>query len=430
MKMRFVLLASVLLNAGLATAFFLTRPAEKPAPVVEVAPAPAKAVPAPDARDTRVVETASTVTNDFTWAMLESEDYKDYIARLRAIGCPEQTIRDIIIADVNSLYGRKIAALRPTSADFKFWKTNDREARTAQRDRERKQEELERERNKLIKELLGVDLDTELGKWDGRSDPNERRYGFLPPEKQEQMIALREKYREMERTMFGNGNNGWNSENRAKYLALRAQMEAEIAQVLTPAEFEQYQLRNSRTAEGMREELVSFQPTESEFREIFKLKKAYNDQYGMYGGGGDDAAQQQRRLAQQQLEEQMKALLGADRYKDYALTQDERYRDLYEFTQRNNLTADAAKSVFDMRLAAEAERRRIENDQSIPPAEKKVLLTAMGQQTYAALSQVMGANVFKEYQQHSSWINRVFRYEEPRPANGGNNQSGERTIRR
>jgi hypothetical protein len=425
MKMRFILLASVLLNAGLAAAFFMARPAQKPAPAAAATPTPAKAAPAPEGRATRIVE---SVTNDFKWAMLESEDYKEYIVRLRAIGCPEQTIRDIIIADVNSLYGARIAALRPPASEYKFWKTNDREARNAYRDRERKKEELERERNKLIKELLGVDLDTELGKWEGQGDPNERRYGFLPAEKQAQMIALRDKYREMERTMFGN--NAWNPENRAKYLALRAQMEAEMAQLLTPAEFEQYQLRNSRTADVMREELVSFQPTEAEFREMFKLKKAYNDQYGMYGGGGDDAARKQQQLAQQQLAEQMKALLGPERYKDYAMAQDERYRDLYEFTQRNNLAGDAAKQVFEMRMAAEAERQRIEKDQSLTSDQRKAMLLAMGRETSTAVSQVMGENVFKQYQQNSGWMQRLTRYEEPRPANSGGNQSGDRTIRR
>src|SRR2546426_2113445 len=39
------------------------------------------------------------VTNQFRWRQLETEDYRAYIARLRAIGCPEQTIRDIVIAD-------------------------------------------------------------------------------------------------------------------------------------------------------------------------------------------------------------------------------------------------------------------------------------------------------------------------------------------
>jgi hypothetical protein len=40
----------------------------------------------------------------FQWKQLESSDYRTYIANLRAIGCPRQTIRDIITADVDSLY--------------------------------------------------------------------------------------------------------------------------------------------------------------------------------------------------------------------------------------------------------------------------------------------------------------------------------------
>src|SRR5687767_831304 len=39
----------------------------------------------------------------FDWRLVESEDYKKYIVNLRSIGCPEETIRDIITADVNKL---------------------------------------------------------------------------------------------------------------------------------------------------------------------------------------------------------------------------------------------------------------------------------------------------------------------------------------
>jgi hypothetical protein len=40
----------------------------------------------------------------FQWSELESSDYPTYIANLRRVGCPEQTIRDLITADVDSLY--------------------------------------------------------------------------------------------------------------------------------------------------------------------------------------------------------------------------------------------------------------------------------------------------------------------------------------
>src|SRR6266436_5402014 len=43
----------------------------------------------------------------FRWSQIESPDYRVYVANLRGIGCPEQTVRDIIRADVGSLYAAK-----------------------------------------------------------------------------------------------------------------------------------------------------------------------------------------------------------------------------------------------------------------------------------------------------------------------------------
>ena len=62
----------------------------------------------------RELETESTAVSQtsapappptpFHWRQLESTDYRIYIANLRGIGCPEQTLRDIITADVDSQY--------------------------------------------------------------------------------------------------------------------------------------------------------------------------------------------------------------------------------------------------------------------------------------------------------------------------------------
>src|SRR5690242_7331814 len=57
----------------------------------------------------------------FSWREVESEDYPTYVANLRDIGCPEQTIRDIIIADVNALYGQK-RATNIITAEQQWWR--------------------------------------------------------------------------------------------------------------------------------------------------------------------------------------------------------------------------------------------------------------------------------------------------------------------
>ena len=44
-----------------------------------------------------------TVVKQMTWEMVEAADYRVYIENLRNIDCLEETIRDIILADVNKL---------------------------------------------------------------------------------------------------------------------------------------------------------------------------------------------------------------------------------------------------------------------------------------------------------------------------------------
>jgi len=53
----------------------------------------------------------------FRWSQVESADYPAYIANLRAIGAPEKTIRDIILADVKSHTNRVLKRRRKKTAD-------------------------------------------------------------------------------------------------------------------------------------------------------------------------------------------------------------------------------------------------------------------------------------------------------------------------
>src|SRR5437868_1476460 len=58
--------------------------------------------------DTNAVHTRVVVRKQFfAWQELESPDYLTYVGNLRSIGCPEPTIHDIIVADVNLLYAWK-----------------------------------------------------------------------------------------------------------------------------------------------------------------------------------------------------------------------------------------------------------------------------------------------------------------------------------
>src|ERR1700716_2835565 len=107
MSRKGVLALSLLMNFALlgAVAYVVKQrqPAAEPPIVAEhqttvTVPAAALAGKA----ETTVV--TNQVTRKFDWRIVESEDYRKYIANLRSIGCPEETIRAIITADVNKLF--------------------------------------------------------------------------------------------------------------------------------------------------------------------------------------------------------------------------------------------------------------------------------------------------------------------------------------
>src|SRR6516165_11399960 len=104
MRWRVLLLVSACVNGVLLAAWLSAR---KP---------PASAPSRPEAASEPRSHTNVVVRRQFfMWSELESPDYVTYIANLRDIGCPEQTIRDIIIADVNGLFAKRRATELPTA---------------------------------------------------------------------------------------------------------------------------------------------------------------------------------------------------------------------------------------------------------------------------------------------------------------------------
>src|SRR6266516_704867 len=94
----------------------------------------------------------------FRWSQVESSDYRQYIANLRATGCPEPTLQDIIVADVNKLYEPREMPFKAQLAGFNLRQWNDPSTDpgyTKQEFAARKQlREVEQEKQAVIKELL------------------------------------------------------------------------------------------------------------------------------------------------------------------------------------------------------------------------------------------------------------------------------------
>jgi hypothetical protein len=110
--MKTALRLSILLNCGLIVLLVLWALHGR-APASRFLPAAASgACQGPTGEpEQQAATTAGTGPMPSRWSQLESSDYRTYVANLRSIGCPEQTLRDIITADVGSLFALKRAPL-------------------------------------------------------------------------------------------------------------------------------------------------------------------------------------------------------------------------------------------------------------------------------------------------------------------------------
>jgi hypothetical protein len=298
--------------------------------------------PAPARISTRTVTVTNYVTNLVTvqnvqrtdthaaasvaggrqlWRKLETTDYQDYIANLRSIGCPEQTIRDIVIADVNKLFAARKMELTTGGKVLPFW-----EAMGPEPDRQTRIEmakqlaAMDKEKTRLVRDLLGVDLATELRKNSEGDVYPWNRLGFLSPDKQDQVSVLREAFNEQWPQVSAEAAKQGKS---AEAIALELQRLdqkrlADLARILTPEELRAHELQTSWTAIQLRNRLAAIKPSESEFLAIYELQKAYDDHYVHYGAG---RTEEQKAAARLQVEAQIRLALGEVRYDAYRRTQ-------------------------------------------------------------------------------------------------------------
>ena len=57
--------------------------------------------------DARVTERVVREAEPFHWSQIESDDYQTYVENLRSIGCPEETIRDLVKQDLDKFYDQR-----------------------------------------------------------------------------------------------------------------------------------------------------------------------------------------------------------------------------------------------------------------------------------------------------------------------------------
>lgn len=298
-----------------------------------------------------------------TWREIESPDYPTYIANLRDIGCPEQTIRDIIIADVNSLFSRRLATEIVTS-DQQWWRTEpDAEVVAAAQE---KIQALDGERRTLLGRLLGPTWES----GDMANLPRPSRPGIvldgpvlgaLPNEVKQAIQDVNARSEQRIQAYVEAQREEGKEPDPVELAKLRQQMRTELAGILPPAQLEEFLLRYSQTANDLRTtfgQLRFFSPTPQEFRAVFRATETLDQQISLLADATDSSSLAAKKALEDQRENALRIALGPKRYQEYQLLHDPLYRDAVA-TAREAGTPEAAGALYAINLAAAGRKQEI-----------------------------------------------------------------------
>ena len=354
----------------------------------------------------------------FHWRQIEDEDFKKYIQNLRDIGCPEETIRDLVKQDLDKVYDqRKADILSKSPARKEFWKSgNPSSLGRPSASASSQMAQLDREKNEVLGELFkpsGLAAINRPGPLARARSQAKSGYAmdFIPEETKAQLNTLEQEYGSQLLKKMAQGAS--DAQDMAEIRQLRQDRDSSIATMLTPEQKTEYDLRKSPTAANMRLQMDGFDPSEDEFRDIFGARKAFDDEHGVVPGASISAGDMEaRQFAEQEMNDQIHTSLGDDRYQDYLRQTDYDYKSIAKITERQGLGENISAQVYDMKGGAEELAREIRMNTGLSIEERQMQLGQIRNVTSRSIESLIGGQGAVALQGQAggrNWLNNLGR---------------------
>jgi hypothetical protein len=344
----------------------------------------------------------------FSWQELESQDYPTYIKNLRSIGCPEQTIRDIVIADVTQMLAEKYRGATTRMKPNPRWWTNHREAGDEAEDAAQR---MWAERATILTELLGPDWATRSRTSTASTNaPPSRILATMELEPLLQGLAADKKQLIFE--ILSNRSISEQNYDASRFTTINADTydpaEAaaaekarweKLAGVLTGAQLEIVKLHFSRQADELRDELDSlpgFDTQPEEFRRIFRNTETIEAQLAALAGRDDEAAQKQRATLNTLRDSAIRSALSTERYELYVRLSDPAYLSALEALGEGKVTPESIRLLYAINRAKAAEEERIENDPTLTDTQREIELKRLELEMLKATALARGEELLDE----------------------------------
>ena len=113
----------------------------------------------------------------------------------------------------------------------------------------------------------------------------------------------------------------------------------------------------------------------------------------------------QQQAAKKQRDEQLKNLLGEERFAEFKRAQDGEFQQIYRVAERFDLPAETAAKVDDIRKAAVEQALQVRKNQSISDEQRGEILAAIQRETEKTISQTFGETAARTYRKYGGdWI--------------------------
>lgn len=346
-------------------------------------------------------------TNRFHWRQVESTNYEEYVANLRAIGCPEKTLRDIVVADVDRHYATR---QREARADLPFW-TGGRKLRTTRRAEAAQMKALEQELASLVQRLLGVEWsgDRREMRMDHFEEQALARFVLGPMEEEQfwRAVGLIEKGEALKRELSRRTDDILTDADEAEARESAASLKREFQAAVNPAQWEEVIARMGAAGLSRNDFLEAVDLAPAEARQIALAWFGTGDTSDYFGISRNQTADELE-LRERQFTNYVAQLLGEKHFAEFERAQDSEFRRLFELTQENSLPRETAVKVYEIRKLAAEEVEHTRGDASLDEAARQQKFDQMQGELPKAVSGALGAALYQEYlKSNGSWITNV-----------------------
>ncbi len=332
-----------------------------------------------------------------TWSELIKGEPSEFVARLKAEGYPFALLRAMVQAQLREQFADRFRAAYESAEVQPYWIRGSSAVRDPKLNLTLGA--LARELREHERRLLGDE-------WMfAEASPSDlvRRYGTLPNEKILAVARINDDYNDLRSQIAIEARGIALPEDRERLILVEKERQADLARLLTPEELENYDLRAGSTSSRLRSQLTAFEPSESEYRALYRLYQQLDRDFGRTETLTREQ-RSQRAEAEKQLGPQIAAALGADRYADYQRTTDPSWLTAHRAVDQLDLPKAALAPLAAIQKDITQRAEALRNDRALTAEQRSTHLMTLEQEALGRLASVMGTR-FEDYKaEYGYWL--------------------------